>query len=118
MYKIHFYQNIKGKSPVLEYLTELTSRGDKNSRIKANKIRDYVKLLSIYGTSVGEPYVKHIKGELWELRPLKDRIIFVAWHDNSYVLLHQFVKKTRKIPKNEIEKAMRELKDLKERGKR
>jgi phage-related protein len=32
------------------------------------------------------------------------------------VLLHTFVKKTQKTPAREIEKAKRELEDLKERG--
>ncbi len=41
---------------------------------------------------------------------------FVAWHDGSFVLLHQFMKKTQKTPAREIEKAKRELADLIERG--
>ena len=56
--------------------------------------------------------------EIWELRPLRDRILFVAWLDGSFVLLHPFVKKTQKTPRGEIEKAKRELQDLKERGLR
>ncbi len=31
-----------------------------------------------HGTAAGEPYVKHLDGEIWELRPLRDRILF--WH--------------------------------------
>ena len=57
--------------------------------------------------------MKHLEDEIWELRPLRDRILFVAWVDGSFVLLHHFVKKT---PRRKIEKAKRELKDLKERG--
>ena len=49
---------------------------------------------------------------------LRDRILFVAWLDGSFVLLHHFVKKTQKTPRREIEKAKRELQDLKERGLR
>lgn len=40
--------------------------------------------------------MKHIDGEIWELRPLRDRIFFVAWVDDSFVLLHQFMKKSQK----------------------
>ena len=40
----------------------------------------------------------------------------MAWLDGSFILLHHFVKKTQKTPRIEIEKAKRELKDLKERG--
>ena len=116
MYKIFFYKDKNGNEPVLEYLRELSNKKDKDSRIKATKIRDYVKALSCYGTQIGEPYVKHLEGDIWELRPLRDRIFFVAWHNGSYVLLHHFMKKTQKTPTREIEQAKRELEDLKERG--
>ncbi|WP_414733473.1 hypothetical protein [Acetobacterium carbinolicum] len=32
--------------------------------------------------------VNHIEGEIWELRPLRDRILFVGWEDNRFILLH------------------------------
>ncbi len=40
----------------------------------------------------------------------------MAWHNGSFVLLHQFMKKTQKTPVGEIDKAKRELADLIERG--
>ena len=113
---IYFYKDKSGKEPVLEYLKELLSLNVKDSRIKASKIQDYINMLSEHGTKIGEPYIKHIEGEIWELRPLRDRIFFVAWVNNSFVLLHHFMKKTQKTPSKEIEKAKRELNDLKERG--
>lgn len=116
MYKIYFYKDRNNKEPVLDYLRELSSKKDKDSRIKANKVNDYIEILKQYGTQAGEPYIKHLDGEIWELRPLKDRILFVVWHNGSYVLLHTFMKKTQKTPKREIERAKRELADLKERG--
>ncbi len=100
-----------------EYIAELAKKKDKDSRIKLNKIRDYIKILSENGTQAGEPFMKHIDGEIWELRPLRDRILFVGWVNGSYVLLHQFMKKTQKTPAREIEKAKRELADLRERGR-
>ena len=116
MYKIYFYTDRSGHEPVYEYMAELAKNKDKDSRIKLDKINDYIELLSRYGTQAGEPYVKHLDGEIWELRPLRDRILFVGWVNCSYVLLHQFMKKTQKTPAREIEKAKRELADLKERG--
>lgn len=113
---IYFYRDKSGKEPVLEYLKELLSQNGKDSRIKAAKIQDYINILSEHGTKIAEPYIKHIEGEIWELRPLRDRIFFVAWVNNSFVLLHHFMKKTQKTPNKEIEKAKRELNDLKERG--
>lgn len=116
MHDIYFYKDRNGNEPVKEYLAELAAKKDKDSRIKLNKIRDYMKTLSVYGTQAGEPYIKHLDGEIWELRPLRDRILFVAWVNGSYVLLHQFMKKTQKTPIREIEKAKRELADIVERG--
>ena len=116
MHTIYFYKDKKGNEPVLDYMRELACRKSKDSRIKLNKLNDYIELLSQHGTRAGEPYIKHLEDEIWELRPLRDRILFVAWLDGSFVLLHHFVKKTQKTPRREIEKAKRELKDLKERG--
>lgn len=116
MHEIHFYRDRNGKEPVLEYLRELSRKKDKDSRIKANKINDYIEVLSQYGTQAGEPYIKHLDGDIWELRPLRGRILFVAWVNGSFVLLHHFMKQTQKTPAREIDKAKRELADLIERG--
>lgn len=116
LHKIYFYRDKNGNEPVFEYMAELAKKMDKDSRIKLNKINDYIEILSCYGTQAGEPYIKHLDGEIWELRPLRDRILFVGWLNGSYVLLHQFMKKTQKTPAREIEKAKRELADLIERG--
>lgn len=98
MHEIYFYKDKNDKEPVADYLTELASKKDKDSRIKLNKIRDYVKILSEYGTQAGEPYMKHLNGDIWELRPLRDRVLFVGWYSGSFVLLHHFIKKTRRHP--------------------
>lgn len=116
MYQVHFYKDKDGHAPVKEYIEELAKKKDKDSRIKVGKIRDYIKVLSEYGTRAGEPYMKHIDGDIWELRPLSDRIFFVGWVNGSFVLLHQFTKKTRKTPDKEKEKAKREYADMLERG--
>ena len=74
MYKVNFYRDKNGKQPVKEYLQELKNKGGKDSKIKFNKINDYIEVLSKYGTYAGEPYIKHLEGDIWELRPLSDRI--------------------------------------------
>ena len=118
MHAIYFYKDKQGNQPVLDYMRELARHESKDSRVKLNKLNDYIELLSQHGTRTGEPYIKHLDVEIWELRPLRDRILFVAWLDGSFVLLHHFVKKTQKTSRREIEKAKRELQDLKERGLR
>ena len=103
---------------ISEYFYDLAQRSktDKNARINKNKIFAYIKALEEYGTRIGTPIVKHIEGNLWELRPLKNRIFFFYWKDNKFVLVHHFVKKTQKTPKKEIEKALLNIKDWIERN--
>lgn len=115
MHKIKFYSDKNGRKPVLEYLKELSAKSDKDSRIKAKKIQDYILLLKTHGLSLGEPYVKHLEGKIYELRPLKDRILFAAWINDQFILLSQFTKKTRKTPPKEIKMAKKRLTEILER---
>lgn len=107
MYKIYFYKDRKGNYPVFDYIKKLKTKNDKDSRIKSSKINDYIQALSVYGTQIGEPYLKHLEDEIWELRPLRDRILFAAWIDNSFVLLHTFMKKLKKHRKQKLKKLKR-----------
>lgn len=99
-----------------EYLESLIATHTKDGRIRARKIQDYIKLLGELGTYAPDTIVKHIEDDLYELRPGKDRVLFVAWYKNGFVLLHSFPKKTQKTPEREKERARREFKDLQERG--
>jgi len=94
---------------------DLAEKDDKDSRVKLGKIDYYLEALRKYGTRVGEPFVKHIDGDIWELRPLSDRFFFVGWDGDKYILLHHFVKKTKKTPPLEIQKAKSIFKDFIER---
>jgi phage-related protein len=116
VYKIIFYRDKNGNEPVLEYIRTLADKNNKDSRIKLNKINDYIQALAVYGISAGEPYVKHLRDEIWELRPIRERVLFAAWIEGGFVLLHHFTKKTRKTPNKEIEQAERNLTDFKERS--
>ena len=109
MYRITFYTDKRGYSPVAAYIQDLARRTDKDSRIKLNKIRAYLNLLREKGTRVGEPTVKHLDGDIWELRPLSDRILFAAWNGNEFLILSHFVKKSQKTPAREIKRALYRL---------
>lgn len=119
MYEIIFYEDKNGKSDVMDFITRLnqSARTNKESRINLNKIIAYMDLLEEMGTRVGEPVTKHLGGEIWELRPLKNRILYAYYRDNQFLMLHHFVKKTGKTPRKEIEQAKRNLKDYLERNR-
>lgn len=118
MYEVIFYSEKNGNSDIKEYIQMLQNKANtsKDCRIKVNKIISYIDLLSKKGLEIGEPYIKHLDSEIWELRPLKDRILFAYWDNNKFILLHQFMKKTRKTPAKEIEKAKRNLENYKKRS--
>ena len=75
------------------------------------KIISYIDILSQRGLSISEPYIKYIEDKIWELRPLRYRILFSRIDNNSFILLSMFTKKTKKTPKNEIEKAKKLLEE-------
>ena len=76
----------------------------------------YIDLLSECGLTLTEPYIKKLDKEIWELRPLRDRILFASWCNNKFILLSVFMKQTQKTPQIEIEKAKRLLEDYKKRS--
>ena len=116
MYNVFTYKDKNGNSPIDSYLNTLMSKNDKNSRINANKILEYVAYLEKYGVQAREPYAKHIGGDIWELRPIRNRILYAAWDGSSFILLHLFKKNTQKTPQREIEQAKRNLTDIRKRG--
>ena len=118
MYKIIFYKDKNGNSELLNYINTLNSKSNiKDCRIKLNKIYAYLNKLSEQGISIGEPFIKHLENDIWELRPLKDRILFAYYNNVEFMLLSYFVKKTKKTPRRELIKAKTLFEEYKKRGK-
>ena len=118
MFKVEFFKEGNGTDRLAEYLDELAKKSltSKSDRVKLKKIVQYIELLKKYGTKLGEPYVKHIVDDIWELRPLADRIFFFYWKDGYFIMLHHFIKKTNKTPQREIDHAKHNKKEFLERG--
>lgn len=118
MYDVIFYSDSKGNEPVAELISDLRQKSytDKNARIHFNKIVAYIDILCEKGTRIGEPVVKHLDSDIWELRPLEERILFAYYKDKLFILLHHFAKKTNKTPPRELEQAKRNLADFIERN--
>jgi phage-related protein len=74
-------------------------------------------LIEQHGLSaMHEPYVKHLKDKLWEMRMKgKDgiaRAIYVTAKGERVVVLHAFVKKTQKTPQRALEIARERAKEV------
>jgi phage-related protein len=117
MYEIEIYEDEKGDSPITEFIETLNrnAKTNKQERVRLKKIAEYIELLKAFGTRAGLPATRHIEDDIWELRPNNDRVLFAYWKDKRFLLLHHFVKKTKKTPRREIEKAKHNLKDFLER---
>ena len=116
MFKVIFYKTENGVEPARDFVDGIRTGGGKNSRINFSKINDYIKILEYKGLGANLPFIKHIEGDIWELRPLKNRIFFGAWLGDTFVLLHGFRKKSNKTPKREIILAVQEFNDFKRRN--
>jgi len=102
-YKVKFYKDIKtGRNPVLEYIEGLRDK-------EGSKILKYIEFLRVQEGYLEEPYSKHIKGKLRELRVdfgrNRHRVLYFTFIKKTIILLHAFLKKTTKTPISEIKKA-------------
>lgn len=113
MYTVEFYEDKNGNSQVLEFAEELRVKAitSKDARIQYKQMSMYFELLSLKGTNMNDNITKHIEDGIWELRPGINRVFHFFYNNDTYVLLHQFRKRTQKTPKSEIEKAKRERED-------
>jgi phage-related protein/DNA-binding XRE family transcriptional regulator len=105
MWQIFFYEDHRGKSPVLEYLNDLPVK----ERVKANNA---LKLLAEFGTRLGLPHARCIQGRLWELRPGDHRLFYFLRMEKKFVILHAFRKQSMQTPEKEIATAKRRMNEL------
>ncbi len=63
-----------------------------------------------------EPYVKHIEGKIWEMRMIgRDgiaRSLYMTAVGRRVLVLRTFIKKTQKVPRSEIEIALKRAKEV------
>ncbi len=109
LYQVKFYTNKAGKSPILEYIDKLNSK-------EKSKILKYIEFLQANKGRLDQPYSKHIKGKIWELRidfnKNRYRIFYFIFIKKTIILLHAFLKKTKKTPKLEIKRAEEKYYDV------
>lgn len=77
----------------------------------------YAERMEVYGPDLGMPHTRAMGGGLFELR-LKAaegiaRVFYCTVVDRRIVVLHQFVKKTEKTPRKELDTARQRMKEVK-----
>ena len=102
-YRVKLYFDRKtGRSSVKGYIDSLGER-------ERAKVLKYIEFLREHRGILNEPYTKHIKGKIRELRVdfagNRHRIFYFTFVGQTIILLHAFLKKTAKTPPNEIKRA-------------
>lgn len=104
---IYFYKTEQGNEPVREWLQQLSSADKK-------RIGEDMKTVQ-FGWPLGMPLVKHLDGDIWEVRIALSkriaRVLFVL-DTNSMVLIHGFIKKQQKTLKADLDLAKDRVKKL------
>jgi phage-related protein len=112
-WSIEFYAMENDESPLAEWYEA------QNSKVQAKLLRTF-ELLQELGIEVGEPHVKPLGNKLYEIRVRVDRnnfrVIYFAYTDRRFILLHGFQKKTQKTPTKELETAQKYMDDFLERN--
>jgi len=98
-----FYRIEGGREPVREWLHGLDAA---DRKVIGGDISDVE-----FSWPIGMPLVRSLGHGIWEVRSSLPngriaRVIFTIEHQHM-VLLHSFIKKTRKTPQNEIELALK-----------
>lgn len=75
-------------------------------------------MMLMHGSNLGLPHTKALSDGLFELRMKSKegigRVFYCTKIGKNIIMLHSFVKKSEKIPKNEMDVALQRLKEVKE----
>lgn len=111
-WEIEFYQDSQGNIPVQDFISQ------QPTKVKAKFIH-YIDMLQDFGLSLGQPYVKKLKDDVWELKDtLQFKLLPYIIFCNQWSQIHfstYFFKKTKETPKSEIEVAKYRINDYKQR---
>jgi phage-related protein len=109
-WRVEFYTDARGKSPVLEFIDGLPAT-------EQARVRNVLRLLREMGTRLGMPYARAVTGHkpLWELRPQPNWLLYFAHTGRRFVIVHGLRKKGRKLPRRDIATAERRMNEVTER---
>lgn len=98
-FTVLFYEDPNGHKPVEDFLLSL------DIKMRA-KLIGILKILQEKGTSLREPYSKHLENGIFEIRVQSgsniSRVLYFFYHDGKIILTNGFIKKSQKTPASEI----------------
>lgn len=107
-FTVVFYETADGKKPVEDFLDSL------DTKMRA-KVVGHMEILEEKGTFLREPLSAPLQDGIFELRSKLGsnivRSLYFFYYGGEIVITNGFVKKTRKTPRREIQKAKVRRKD-------
>jgi len=107
-FEVEFYETTDGDKPAKDFLISL------DNKMRA-KMASMISLLQENGYNLREPYSKHLSEGIIELRAKVGsditRVMYFFYIDRRVILTNGFVKKTKKTPLKELEKAKKYRQD-------
>ena len=105
-WSIVFYKTDAGASPAREFLQRLDINTQRRFAWSLEQLR-------LRNVTARQPLVRHVEGKLWELREESATNIYCLLYAFSsgrrIVVLHGIAKKTRRLPRREIDFALDRL---------
>ena len=116
-WNIELYKDTSGNIPVFDFIKSLPAKHQA-------KVYREIDLLESFGINLSFPHTSKLEGDkykkLWELRIKSgsdiSRIFYFTYINNTFILLHGFVKKSNKTPIRELDKAISYMNDYLERS--
>lgn len=107
-FEVEFYETTDGDKPAKDFLIS------SDNKMRA-KMASMISLLQENGYNLREPYSKHLSEGIFELRAKVGsditRVMYFFYIDRRVILTNGFVKKTKKTPLKELEKAKKYRQD-------
>ena len=115
MHRMVFYKTPRGDSPFEAFLE------GHNDKVRAKFIK-LMDVLKEHGPNLKRPYADALREGIRELRVgfggNAYRALYFFFVKDSIVITHAFIKKAGKVPREEIERALRYKKDFEDRFRR
>ncbi len=110
-YQVLFYETRWGVCPAEEFLNTLPVK------VRA-KVAKWIAKLEEYGPDLPRPYADIVRGKIRELRVIfasaQYRFLYFFYY-KYIVITHGFIKKTDKVPENEMKRAEKLMVDFEKR---
>jgi phage-related protein len=107
--KVIYYQDRKGRKPAKEFINNLESK-------TKGKVLARIQFLEQHWFEARRPIIDKIDKDLYEIRVIfsgnQVRVIYAYMFKEYIVLLHGIIKKTDKIPENDILRARKRMIDF------